>query len=60
MKQAVESVVVINPGHLSKRKGAGTYAHMTLHPPKLTEEARGAQNVAHEVAKRARVEIRRI
>ncbi|KAK7751678.1 DNA-directed DNA polymerase alpha subunit pol12 [Diatrype stigma] len=58
--RAVESVVVINPGHLSKRKGAGTYAHMTLHPPKLTEEARGAQFVAHEVAKRARVEIRRI
>ncbi|KAI0533260.1 DNA polymerase alpha subunit B N-terminal-domain-containing protein [Xylaria digitata] len=59
--RVVESVLVINPGYLSKRRGAGTYARMTLYPPKLTEEEidSGAM-VGHKVFERARVEITRI
>ncbi|KAI0459899.1 DNA polymerase alpha/epsilon subunit B [Xylaria acuta] len=59
--RVVESVLVINPGYISKRRGAGTYARMTLYPPKLTEEERnnGAM-VGHKVFERARVEITRI
>ncbi|KYK61530.1 hypothetical protein DCS_02672 [Drechmeria coniospora] len=58
--RVVESVLAINPGHLSKRKGAGTYARMTLHAPKTkgTESADGM--VSHRVFDRARVEIVRI
>lgn len=54
-------MLVINPGYLSKRRGAGTYARMTLYPPKLTEEemASGAV-VGHKVFERARVEMTRI
>ncbi len=59
--QVVESVLVINPGYLSKRKGPGTYARVTLYPPRLTEEeARGGGMVGHRVFERARVEITRI
>ncbi|KAI1175428.1 DNA polymerase alpha/epsilon subunit B [Nemania sp. FL0916] len=59
--RVVESVLVINPGHLSKRRGAGTYARMTLYPPKLTEdEASSAELLGHNVFERARVEITRI
>ena len=57
--QVVESVVAINPGYLSKRRGAGTYARMTLHPPKVESgDASGLQH--HSVFDRARVEIVRI
>jgi DNA polymerase alpha subunit B len=53
--------LVINPGYLSKRKGAGTYARMTLQPPKVTEEQlSGGQMLSHKVFERARVEITRI
>ncbi|CAJ2508043.1 Uu.00g092290.m01.CDS01 [Anthostomella pinea] len=59
--RVVESVLVINPGYLSKRRGAGTYARMTLYPPKLTEEeATSGSMVGHRVFERARVEITRI
>ncbi|OAA74082.1 DNA polymerase alpha/primase associated subunit [Cordyceps fumosorosea ARSEF 2679] len=54
--KVVESVLVINPGYLSKRRGAGTYARMTLHPPKI--EGDGLQS--HRVFDRAKVEIVRI
>ncbi|KAI3323293.1 DNA polymerase alpha/epsilon subunit B [Xylariaceae sp. AK1471] len=59
--KVVESVLVINPGYLSKRRGAGTYARMTLYPPKLTEEetSSGAM-VGHKIFERARVEITKI
>lgn len=59
--QVVESVLVINPGFLSKRRGAGTYARVSLHAPKLTEEeiSSGAM-LGHKVFERARVEITRI
>ncbi|KAJ8110808.1 hypothetical protein ONZ43_g5781 [Nemania bipapillata] len=59
--RVVESVLVINPGYLSKRRGAGTYARMTLYPPQLTEEeASSNEMVGHKVFERARVEITKI
>ncbi|KAI1336213.1 DNA polymerase alpha/epsilon subunit B [Xylariaceae sp. FL0016] len=59
--RVVESVLVINPGYASKRRGAGTYARMTLYPPKITEEEASAGGmVGHRVYERARVEITRV
>ncbi|KAI4868265.1 DNA polymerase alpha, subunit B [Hypoxylon rubiginosum] len=59
--RVVESVLVINPGYLSKRRGAGTYARMTLFPLKLEDEEVGSEGrIGHQVFKRARVEITRI
>ncbi len=57
--KVVESVLVINPGHLSKRRGAGTYARMTLYAPEV-EESMGSAMVGHKVFERARVEITKI
>lgn len=57
--QTVQNVVVINPGFLSKRRGAGQYARMVLHPPDMSQpEIDGL--LLHNVFKRARVEIVRI
>ncbi|KAI1633545.1 DNA polymerase subunit alpha B [Biscogniauxia mediterranea] len=59
--KVVESVLVINPGYLSKRRGAGTYARMTIYPPKLTDEEKvNSAVVGHNVFQRTRVEITRI
>ncbi|PHH76082.1 hypothetical protein CDD82_4143 [Ophiocordyceps australis] len=55
----VESVLMINPGHLSKRRGPGTYARMSLYAPKVNADA-ADKMVSHEVYDRARVEIVRI
>jgi DNA polymerase alpha subunit B len=52
-------VLVINPGSLSKRKGAGTYAKMTLYPPSQDNTVSGGM-VAHMIFERARVEITKI
>ncbi|KAK4040008.1 DNA polymerase alpha subunit B N-terminal-domain-containing protein [Parachaetomium inaequale] len=57
--KVVESVLVINPGYLSKRKAAGTYAKMTLYPPSQ-EDISSDGMVAHKIFERARVEITRI
>ncbi|KAK4191247.1 DNA polymerase [Podospora australis] len=59
--KVIENVLVINPGYLSKRKGAGTYAKMTLYPPKLDapDDSTGGLH-AHKIFERARVEITRI
>ncbi|KAK5993444.1 DNA polymerase alpha subunit B [Cladobotryum mycophilum] len=57
--KVVESVLVINPGFLSKRRGPGTYARMTLYPPPTDGEVIDGV-VSHEVFRRARVEIVRI
>ncbi|OAQ64643.1 DNA polymerase alpha/primase associated subunit [Pochonia chlamydosporia 170] len=54
--KVVESVLAINPGPLSKRKGAGTYARMTLYPPTVD----GGDMQSHRIFDRARVEIVRI
>ncbi|RXG41330.1 hypothetical protein VDGE_09232 [Verticillium dahliae] len=56
--KVVESVLVINPGVLSKRRGAGTYARMTLYPPSGRGDAETM--VSHQVFDRARVEITKI
>ncbi|KAG5931884.1 hypothetical protein E4U53_001556 [Claviceps sorghi] len=55
--KVVESVLAINPGSLSRRKGAGTYARMTLHAPPANA---AGDMTSHKVFDRARVEIVRI
>ena len=61
MSQVVESVLVINPGYLSKRRGAGTYARLTLYPPTIKDEdARSGHLMAHNIFERAKVEITKI
>lgn len=63
--KVVESVLVVNPGPLSKRKGPGTYAQLSIHPRQLTskerdrEQAEGAM-VGHHLFDRARADIVRI
>ncbi|KAI4125743.1 MAG: hypothetical protein LQ338_004107 [Usnochroma carphineum] len=59
--KVVENVLVVNPGPLSKRKGAGTYARLTVYPRRLTSEERdkGAL-VGHRLFERARVDVVRI
>jgi DNA polymerase alpha subunit B len=52
--------LVINPGYLSKRKGPGTYAKLTIFPAKITEPEVGSSVVGHNVFERAKVEILRI
>ncbi|KOS18959.1 DNA polymerase alpha subunit B [Escovopsis weberi] len=56
--KVVESVLVINPGSLSKRRGPGTYARMTLQAPSL--EGGTGDVISHRVFDRARVEIVKI
>lgn len=58
--QVVDSVLAINPGYLSRRKGAGTYARMTLHAPRADADAAADAMLIHRVFDRARVEIVRI
>ncbi|KAI9743155.1 MAG: DNA-directed DNA polymerase alpha subunit pol12 [Claussenomyces sp. TS43310] len=56
--KVVESVLVINPGYVSKRRAAGTYAKLTVHPPALTDEEKiQGKMVAHKLFERARVDI---
>ncbi|KAF4503051.1 DNA polymerase alpha subunit B [Fusarium agapanthi] len=57
--KVVESVLLINPGYLSKRRGAGTYARMTLYPPPVSNGS-GEDMMGHQIYDRARVEIVRI
>lgn len=52
--------MVVNPGSLSKKKGAGTFSHMALQPRILSEDERGQRNVLHKVFERARVDVVRI
>ena len=63
--QVVESVLVVNPGPLSKRKGAGTYAQLTIHPRKVSSEEREREQaegglIGHHLFDRARVDIVKI
>ncbi|KAG9505826.1 hypothetical protein J7337_002798 [Fusarium musae] len=57
--KVVESVLLINPGCLSKRRGAGTYARMTLYPPPVSNGS-SEDMMGHQIYDRARVEIIRI
>lgn len=58
--QVVESVLVLNPGTLSKRRAAGTYAQMAIHPRIMTPEERGERQLSHRIFERARVDVVRI
>lgn len=59
--QVVKGVLVVNPGMLSKRNGAGTYVQMAIHPRNVTDEERERGNaVGHNLFDRARVDIVRI
>ncbi len=51
---------MINPGYVSKRKAAGTFARLTVQPASLTDGDRGSSVLAHKVYERARVDIIRI
>lgn len=51
---------MINPGTLSKRRAAGTYAHVAIHPRTMTDEERQEKQLSHRVFERARVEITKI
>ncbi|KAI9649140.1 DNA-directed DNA polymerase alpha subunit pol12 [Ciborinia camelliae] len=59
--KVVESVLVINPGYLSKRRAAGTYAKLTVYPASMTEQERTQGTmIGHKLFERARVDIVRI
>ncbi|KAL1835555.1 hypothetical protein VTK73DRAFT_5534 [Phialemonium thermophilum] len=59
--KVIDSVLVVNPGHLSKRRGAGTYARMIVQaPPTSDAEMSSGGLIAHRVYSRARVDIIRI
>lgn len=54
-------MLVINPGTLSKRKAAGTYARLVVRPAEVSEEERQRGSaVAHKLWERARVDIVKI
>ncbi|MCJ1247379.1 DNA-directed DNA polymerase alpha subunit pol12 [Trapelia coarctata] len=60
--KVIESVLVLNPGSVSKKTAAGTYAQMAIHPRKVTDEERaaGGTMVGHQVYERARVDVVRV
>ncbi|KAJ5160151.1 uncharacterized protein N7482_007155 [Penicillium canariense] len=58
--KVVDSVLVINPGTLSKRRAAGSYAQMSVHPRIVTDEERESKQLDHKLYERSRVDIYRI
>lgn len=59
--QVVESVIVINPGTLAKRRAAGTYARVIIQPAAVSDaEREKGYAVAHKLWERTRVDIVRI
>jgi DNA polymerase alpha subunit B len=59
--QVVESVLVINPGTLAKRRAAGTYARVLVKPVVINDaEREKGFAVAHKLWERTRVDIVRI
>lgn len=60
LPQVVDSVLVINPGTLSKRRGAGSYVQMAIHPRMVAEDEREQKQLSHKLYERARVDINRI
>ncbi|OJJ51035.1 hypothetical protein ASPZODRAFT_127031 [Penicilliopsis zonata CBS 506.65] len=58
--KVVDSVLVINPGTLSKRRSAGTYARVSIHPREISDEEREQKQLGHKLYERARVDIIRI
>ncbi|SZF02513.1 unnamed protein product [Blumeria hordei] len=57
--KVIESVVTINPGYASKRKGAGTYAKVTIQPATFMKEE-NCSLIPHKLFDRSRVEILKI
>lgn len=60
--QVVNGVIVVNPGPLSKRKGAGAFAQASIYPRKVTDQEREAEasegaRVGHDLYNRARIDI---
>ncbi|KAF2031196.1 DNA polymerase alpha, subunit B [Setomelanomma holmii] len=61
MLNVVESVLVINPGTLAKRRAAGTYARVIVKPAMISEaERERGLAVAHKLWERTRVDIVKI
>ena len=59
--KVVENVLVINPGPVSKKKAAGSFAQLYVQPLKVTEEQKDeGTGLAHNVFERARVDITKI
>lgn len=59
--KVVESVVVINPGTLAKRRAAGTFARILVQPKRVTDEEKlSGTAVAHRLWERSRVDIVKI
>ena len=61
--KVVESVVAVNPGTLMKRRGAGTYARLTVKPMTVesaSEKEREQGLLGHRLWERCRVDIVRI
>ncbi|KAL2830061.1 DNA polymerase [Aspergillus cavernicola] len=58
--KVVDSILTINPGTLCKRRAAGTYAQMAIHPRVVSEEEREQKHISHKLYERARVDIVRI
>lgn len=56
----MDSVLVINPGTLSKRRAAGSYAQLAIHPRLVAEDEREEKQLSHKLYERARVDINRI
>ena len=53
-------MLVINPGTLSKRRAAGSYAQMAVQPRLVAEEEQEQKRLSHKLYERARVDIIRI
>ncbi|KAI7516548.1 hypothetical protein KC316_g21066, partial [Hortaea werneckii] len=60
--KVVEGVTALNPGPLMKKRGAGTFAALSIQPRRLTEEEREKAEtpVGHMVYDRARVDVVKI
>ncbi|KAL4920502.1 DNA polymerase alpha subunit B N-terminal-domain-containing protein [Aspergillus aurantiobrunneus] len=58
--KVVDSILTINPGTLSKRRAAGTYAQLAIHPRVISEEEQDQKNLSHKLYERTRVDVVRI
>ncbi|KAI1914302.1 DNA-directed DNA polymerase alpha subunit pol12 [Ophidiomyces ophidiicola] len=58
--KVVDSVLVINPGTLSKARGPGTYVQIAMHPRLVSDQEQSAKAIRHHIFERARVDVIRI
>ncbi|KAI6820348.1 DNA polymerase alpha 70 kDa subunit [Hortaea werneckii] len=60
--KVVEGVTALNPGPLMKKRGAGTFAALSIQPRRLSDEEREAAEtpVGHMLYERARVDVVKI